>query len=109
MELSYDKMSSIVREDTSGMMELVGDNIIYDVSKNCPALQKIATTGGAAAGHAPGASGNRKILTEGDLRKARKMLNSQNVPAEGRFLLLDSDMLDQLMSDNNLRYAFQQT
>jgi hypothetical protein len=109
VELSYDKMSSIIREDTSGMMELVGDNIIYDVSKECPTLSKIATTGGAAAGHAPGASGNRKIMTEADLRKARKLLNSQNVPAEGRFLLVDTDMLDQMMSDNNLRYAFQQT
>lgn len=109
VELSYDKMASIIREDTQVIMELAGDNILYDAAKNCPAGNKIATTGAAAAATASGATGNRKIITEADLRAAKKLLNKQNVPQEGRYLLIDSDMLDQMMSDNNLRYAFQQT
>jgi hypothetical protein len=107
VELSYDKMSSIVNEDTAEMMEVAGNNILYDVAKDCIAGSKIATTGTAAASHI--GSGNRKILTEADLRAAKKLLNKQNVPMEDRYLVVDSDMLDQLMSDNNLRYAFQQT
>jgi len=107
VELSYDKMVSIVNEDTSEMMEVVGNNILYDVSKNCIAGSKIATTGAAAASHV--GTGNRKIITEAQIRAAKKVMNKQNVPMEDRYLVIDSDMLDQLMSDNDLRYAFQQT
>lgn len=107
VELSYDKMNSVVDEDTSEMMEVVGNHVLYDVSKNCPSGSKIATTGAAAASHI--GTGNRKIITEANLRAAKKLLNKQNVPMNDRYLVIDADMLDQLMSDNNLRYAFQQT
>jgi hypothetical protein len=109
VELSYDKMSSIIREDTQVIMELAGDNILYDAAKNCVSGSKIATTGSAAAATASGATGNRKIITEAELRAAKKLLNKQSVPMNDRYLLIDSDMLDQLMSDNSLRYAFQKT
>lgn len=109
VELSYDKMSSVVREDTQYIMELAGDNILYNVSSNIPAGNKVASTGTAASATASGATGNRKIFTEADLRKAKLILDNQNVPKEDRFLLISSNMLDQLLSDKDLRYAFQQT
>lgn len=109
VELSYDKMASIIREDTLGLMEVAGDNLLYDVSKNTPSTSKLPTTGAGAAATAPGATGNRKIITEADLRAAKKLLNKHSVPQEDRYLIINSDMLDQMMSDNNLRYAFQQT
>lgn len=105
VELSYDKMSSVVNEDTGQLMEVVGNNIIYDAAKNCPAANKIATSGANGSSHI--GTGNRKIITEADIRAAKKLLNKQNVPMEDRYLLIDSDMLDQLMADNNLKYAFQ--
>lgn len=108
VELSYDKTSSVIRENTSGLMEFVGDDIIYKLVANTPAGSKIATTGSAAVGTAPGATGNRKIITEADLRAAQLLLNKQNVPKADRYLLLPSDFINQLMADNNLKYAFQQ-
>lgn len=107
-ELSYDKRASIIREDAGKLMEVAGDNMLYNWSVNIPAANKIVTTGAAAAGTAPGATGNRKIITEADIRKAQLLLNNHNVPKEGRVLVLPSNFLDQLMSDNNLKYAFQQ-
>lgn len=107
-ELSYDKRASIIREDTGQMMEVAGNNMLYNWAKNIPAAAKIPTTGAAAAATAPGATGNRKIITEADIRKAQLLLNNQNVPREGRVMILPGNFLDQLMSDNNLKYAFQQ-
>lgn len=109
VELSYDKMSSIISEDTQNIMELAGDNILYDVSKLCPATSKLPTTGVAAAATIDGATGNRKIFTEADIRAARTLLNKQNVPKNDRFMVLDEDAIDQLMADEKLKYAFQQT
>ncbi len=108
-ELSYDKRQSIIMEDTGVMMQVAGDNMLYNWSKNIPTGSKLATTGGNATGTAPGATGNRKIITEADIRKAQTLLNNQNVPTEGRVMILPADFADQLISDNNLKYAFQQT
>lgn len=109
VELSYDKTSSVVRTDTAAIRELAGDWMLYSWDNTIPAGNKILTTGSAATATAPGATGNRKILTEADIRKARLLLNNQNVPKENRYMLLPSNLLDMLMSDNNLKYAFQQT
>jgi hypothetical protein len=107
-ELSYDKRTSIIREETGNMMEVAGDNMLYLWGKDVPTANKIATTGGNATGTAPGASGNRKIITEADIRKAKVLLDRQNVAQEGRVMILPADFADQLMSDTNLKYAFQQ-
>lgn len=107
-ELSYDKRASIIRDDTGRLMEVAGDNMLYNWAVNIPAASKVLTTGSAAAGTAPGATGNRKIITEADIRKAQLLLNNQNVAKEGRVMVLPGNFLDQLMSDNNLKYAFQQ-
>ena len=107
-ELSYDKRQSIIRDDTGMMMQVAGDNMLYNWAKNVTAGNKIVTTGAAATGTAPGATGNRKIVTEADIRNAQTLMNKLNVPKEGRVMILPSEFLNQLMSDNNLKYAFQQ-
>lgn len=107
-ELSYDKRTSVIREDMGALMEVAGDNMLYRWAQNIPAGNKIATTGALAAATAPGATGNRKIITEADIRSAQTALNKQNLPAEDRVMVLTADMLNQLMADNNLKYAFQQ-
>lgn len=107
-ELSYDKRASVIREDMGSLMEVAGDNMLYNWGVNIPAASKILTTGASATGTAPGATGNRKIITEADIRKAQLLLNNQNLPKDGRIMVLPGNFLDQLMSDNNLKYAFQQ-
>lgn len=108
VELSYDKMESVIEEDCADMMEMVGDNIIYDVSKEAPAGSKLPTTGSAAAASASGATGNRKIITAADIRAAQTLLDNQNVSSNNRVMVVSPNMLQQLMSDSELAYAFQQ-
>ncbi|MEO0337589.1 MAG: phage capsid protein [Bacteroidota bacterium] len=107
VELSYDKRMSVVTEDTEAMMEMIGDWVIYKSMANTPAAQKIATSGDAAAATADGATGDRKILTEADIRKAKVILDNQNVPKGDRYLMMSSDMMNFLYDDDKLKYAFQ--
>jgi len=107
VELSYDKRQSVIDEDNAGLMEFAGDDLIYKWAKNIPAANKILSTGATSAATAPGATGTRKIITEADIRKAATLLSNQNIPREDRYMLLTSNALDQLISDNNLKYAFQ--
>lgn len=108
-ELSYSKVVSIVREDSGTLMEKVAEHVIYEIAKNITSAYKIATTGKNATATAPSGTGQRKIFTEADLRRARLVMNLANVPQEDRYLLIPSNMLDQLLSDEKLRYAFQQS
>lgn len=107
-ELSYDKRQSVITEDMGALKEVAADNMLYRWAQNIPTGNKIVTTGALATATAPGATGNRKLITEADIRNAQALLNKQNIPKEGRVLILTSDMLNHLMSDNSLKYAFQQ-
>jgi hypothetical protein len=108
-EMSFDKRQSIIQDDTGALLQLAGDNMIYRWIQNSPntAGFRIASTGATAAATAPGATGTRKILTEADLRAAATALTNQNVPEEGRVAIISANALNHLMSDNNLKYAFQ--
>lgn len=110
-ELSYDKMMSIMSEDMSAIREAVADNLIYEWLRTfaytgagtVPAAQVIRTTGTATAAHLSTATGNRKLFLKEDLKKAQTILNKQNVPKTERYALMSSDMLGQLMEDDDLK------
>lgn len=109
VELSYDKRNSVVRENTAEIMQYVGDDIAYLLYANIntgTAGIKLPTTGAARLASAPGATGNRKRILEADIRQAAIELDKQNVPREGRYMGLPPDMLNDLMSDKDLLYAF---
>lgn len=108
-ELSFDKRQSVIRENLSGLREVAMDNLLYEWAKNVPSGSKIPATGSTthtATGEA--ATGNRKDLTEADIRSAATLLNKQSVSREGRYLIITADQHNQLLKDNNLKYAFQQ-
>ena len=112
IELSYDKINSVYGDHAGYISQAVADNAIYNwltnfavgtATQTAPTI--IGTTGGtaatAAAATVSGATGNRLILAHEDLKKAKLVLNKQNIPAENRYALIDSDMLDQLTTSMN--------
>lgn len=101
VELSYDKRSSVVRENTSNLTEVVADNCLYNWAVNIPSASKLATSGSDDGG-------GKKLLTEADILAAQYLLNKQNVPKQGRVMLITSEMLRDLLSDEKMKYAFQQ-
>lgn len=101
VELSYDKRSSVIRENTANLRETVADNCIYNWAVNVADVAKLPTTG------TDDGAGKKKLI-EADILAAQYYLNSRNVPKQGRALMLTSEMLRDLLTDNNLKYAFQQ-
>lgn len=112
VELSYDKMESVLEEHLKSLQEVVGDEIIYQwlagfaASHGASAIsaaQVIRTTGGAVASHLPSTAGNRKLFVKEDLKKARTIMNKLNIPKGDRYVLMSSDLLDQLQEDEDLK------
>ncbi len=96
VELSYDKLDSVMGEQMDFLSEKVGDWFAYLwAAKN----NVIRTSGSNIAAHLDGATGNRKSLTVADIRAAKKYLNKQETLKTERYGLLDSDMMDQLSAD----------
>ncbi len=110
VELSYDKIGSVLNEHIGGLQETTADWVIYEWLRaftytgaaNTAAASVIRTTGAAVLSHLPSATGNRKLFSKDDIKAARTALNKQNVPKEDRYLLVSSDLLDQLMNDTAL-------
>lgn len=98
VELSYDKRMSVIGEDINALKEIIADWILY---KWCPtgATRILRTTGGSVAAHLPSATGNRKLFTCNDVKAAQKKLNKDGVSKTDRYMLISSDMYDQLTTD----------
>lgn len=97
VELSYNKRESVLRQDKAALQEAVAKSMIYSwlpEKKHC-----IETTGAAVDAHSPNAAGKRKALCRADVEKLMTKFNADNIPQEGRYLLLDAYMYDQLLAD----------
>ena len=97
--LSYDKMASTMGQDMGAINELVGDWMAYHWGP-LAAAQQVRTTGTTGIlSHVTGATGNRKELKLADIKSAKKVLDKQNIPSADRYMLLDADMYDQLLTE----------
>lgn len=103
VELSYSKRESVLRQDKATLHNAISEGVLYEWFPTI--TNAIRTTGEAVVAHTPSATGNRKALTKNDVRVAMTKFNKQNIPAEGRYLLIDADMYDQLMSSMTTQEA----
>lgn len=98
VELSYNKRDSVLRQDKLALFDEVAKDFIFNWS---PATSHTIQTTGAAADGAPHttATGKRKALTRQDVANLMFRFNRDNVPQEGRYLLLDAAMYSELLND----------
>ena len=97
VELSYNKRESVLRQDKAALQEAVAKSILnawLPEKEYC-----VQTTGASVSAHADKATGNRKALCRADIQKLMVKFNADNIPQEGRYLLLDAYMYDQLLGD----------
>lgn len=117
-ELSYNKTDSVLGDHVSTLMEVIGDNILYDwvaglkqgVADNIPVANIVESTGALDDIElGGGVSVKRNAFTYKDLEKAQYLMNHQNVPKTDRYALLESKMYQQLLDSlsANQMAAFQ--
>lgn len=95
VELSYDKIASVLSEDMMYLRQIIAEWMLY---KWAPRVF-INASGTATAAHITGATGNRTTLTLQDLINAKVQMNKDDVPFEERFALIDTTMMNQLSAD----------
>lgn len=109
--LSYNKIQSILGQNLAQLNDVTALQLLYRWANNftssgqssVAAAGKVLTTGAANANALGGTvTGNRKALTKEDIRKLAEVMDAENVPQNGRVLLLPSSMYYQLFSDAEL-------
>ncbi len=97
VELSYDKRQSVLMNDRMQLQKAAMENLLY---KWAEAGTTINTSGEAATAHtSTTATGTRQKITKGDVLKIATKMNVDDVPLEGRYLLLDASMYNDLLAD----------
>ena len=97
VELSYDKRQSILWNDRMELQKQAHQNLLY---RWFVAGQVIDTVGGARSAHTSStATGNRKKMTKATVLALMTKFNQDDVPASGRYILLDACMYADLLDD----------
>ncbi|MDL1913044.1 MAG: hypothetical protein FDW93_00740 [Bergeyella sp.] len=124
MEISYQKTDSVLSGHVNGLTERVGEEILYSWLRGVKPVKggytpeyipssRIFFTSGAAAGvnADDGQSGQRLALHHRDLSKLQAKFNKDNIPATGRYIMIESNMYQQLIDSlsQNQMAAFQAT
>ena len=104
-QISYDKTASIINDHFGYLIQGIADDMLYKWTNTLPGASGIATMGAATAATLAGQTGNRLAMTYRELQLARLALNKQNIMQEGRYALMQSDMLDQMINSlSNTQY-----
>lgn len=110
VELSYDKRKSVIKNDRDELSRVAHVNILERWAKGAGTI--IKTTGKEVAPHThKSATGKRKSISRDDVRAIMTEFDSQEIPEEGRYLLLDAHMYAHLLADlaESDKYAFFQS
>lgn len=101
LEVSYDKMGSVLDEHVNALGQVMGDDLLIKWLTNSGTV--LRTTGSASAeALAPSATGTRLAMTKDELRRAAAFMDRNNIPASERYALIPSDMYQQLLTDSTL-------
>jgi hypothetical protein len=105
LQTSYDKRQSVLGQQISTMTERIGDMVA--VSWSASGASNIIETTGSASANAlpPSGTGTRKAVTLADIANLAKKLDKDNVPRQGRKLLMNSDMFWELMAISDVLRA----
>lgn len=101
VELSFDAIAEALYEHDQSLQEQLGDEFCYLWRPTLSA--NILRTLGTAVAPVGAQTGNRKMFTKDSLKAAKYLMNKANIAKEGRFALLPSEFLDQLMNDDDLK------
>ncbi len=98
VELSYSKVNSVLSQDKQVLMEKVSEDFLFSWSPK-EAKAVLETSGDTFDAYTPGATGKRRAITKADVLKLMTAFNNDEIPQEGRYLLLDANMYTQLLND----------
>lgn len=108
VELSYNKRSSIILNDKEEMRRVASELILQRWAKGADSAHTILTDGAQRDAHTTQGTGHRLKMTDKVVHQIAIRMDKQDLPATGRYLIIDSDMyadlLDSLTEANRMAF-----
>ena len=102
VQVSYQKRQSVMKQHLNILTDIIALEGIFNWASDTGANQ-VRTTGSTATDNLPpSATGSRKKLTVVDIKNLAKTMDEQNVPDQGRWLLLPAAMYYEIFTINDL-------
>ena len=102
IQTSYAKRQSVLKQHMNILLDRMDREGIFSWSASLGA-NIVRTTGTTATDNlAPGATGSRKKVIVDDIKRLAKLMDRQNVPDEGRYLMLPPEMYYELFTNSDL-------
>lgn len=99
---SFSKRQSVMKQHINLVMDLIAREGIFNWASDTDANQ-VRTTGATSTTNLPvGATGSRKRLTVQDLTQLTQVMDDQDVPDDGRWLMLPSKMYQEFFTITEL-------
>lgn len=107
VEFNYNKRMSVYGDVLEEVVEEINSKFILDLvpTVNTGTTIIFATTGTGRAAHSPDQTGNRSGVTITDIRKASQLFNIQNLPKEGRVMLIPSYLENDILELDQFKYT----
>lgn len=105
IEVSYDKRSNVLMEHIDQINDECGTYLGYVWAPASAGLIVDHTSSATRTSAAPGSTATVKRLTKEDIMNAKAILDGQDIPQEGRVLLLNSQAYNDLLRDDKLLSA----
>lgn len=97
IEVSYDKRQSIISDHTDALNTTIADWMLVNWAPTVGS-RIFRTSGDARPAGAPSATGDRKKVTLDDFLQAKRKLDKDDVPSEGRVVVMPADMYNDLLA-----------
>ena len=102
VQISYAKRQSVMKQNLNILMDIIAKEGIFNWASDTGANQ-VRTTGATSTINLPtGATGSRKKLTVQDLAQVTQVLDDQDVPDDGRWIMLPSKMYQEFFTITEL-------
>lgn len=101
LQISYDKRQSVIGQQLSTLTQTIGNYVATSWAAT-GASNLIATTGAAGTTLAPGATGTRKQVALLDIANLAAKLDNDNIPRNGRKLLMPVGMFWELFTISDI-------
>ena len=94
---SYDKRAAKLRKHENRIRTEIADRIMHGWAPTKDEFIKQTTSANTRAAHAPGATGNRKRVADGDVLQFMSIMNDLDIPMEGRRMVAPAYMYEDLV------------
>ncbi len=102
VQISYAKRQSVMKQHLNILMDIIAKEGIFNWASDLGPNQ-VRTTGADSTRNLPvGATGTRKKLTVEDLASVTQVFDDQNVPDDGRWIMLPSKMYQEFFTITEL-------